>query len=195
VWCAIALWTIPAAAVHGDIVWHSELDGDAMATVGGVDGVLNGDTAGTADRFGNANGALLFDGSGDNVTIDRTTLPASFSQATLTAWVRLDGGSGDRGAISVAQTGGGQSEYFNILSDPNSWRVDLDDGDDGIGRKSPESTTGYVTGEWHFLANAWTAGDTVRLYVDGVEAGSVSIAGGESTIDPTTGSSWIVGAL
>jgi hypothetical protein len=172
------------------LVWYSPFDGSAAAEVGQFDGAVFGAVP-TADRDGTAGGALFFDGSNDVVTVDQAEYP-SFAAGTYTAWVRPDTIDNYRGFVSVGRSAGGQTEYFEGIFESGGLRFDVDDGDDGIGRKAIRVNSGNP-GTWRHVALSFTAEATMQAYVDGALVGSASLAGGEPTIDPTF--DWVIGEL
>ncbi len=178
------------ASADATLVWYSPLDGDADAQVGQFDGVVTGAVP-AADRNGSGGRALFFDGVDDVVTIDKAELP-SFAQGTFAAWIRPDTIGNYHGIVSVGQSAGGQTEYFEGIVRSGGLRFDVDDGDDGIGRREINVTSGDP-GAWRHVALTFTAGQSAEAYLDGAAAGSVSLAGGEATIDPAL--DWVVGEL
>jgi len=177
------------------LVWHSRLDGDAVDTVGTVDGTLNGNTTATADRFGDAASALLFDGDGDNVIIDKTTLSASFSAGTISVWVQADPADTqtDDGFIGVGGTGGGNDQFFALQVNGDRYRADFDRGGSGATGRLDALTASEIDSNWHHVIATFDAAaqDSLRLYVDGVPVDSENISSASLMI-PTN--NWTVGS-
>ena len=174
------------------LVWQSDLDGDAAANVGGVNGTLNGDTTGTTDRHGNANSALTFDGSGDNVVIDKTTLPVTFTEGTASIWFRGATGGGDRGLINIGGHGGANIDYFGMtrVNGSNVIRADVDNGASRVDATEGAATE---TSNWHLGTMTWsgTGGtNSVRLYIDGVLVNSDTV--GYASMAPDN--DWVIGS-
>jgi len=177
-----------AGSASATLIWYSPLDGDATAVVGTNNGTVNGAVP-TADRNGTPNAALLFDGSNDNVLIPKSEHP-SFTQGTISAWARRDGGSGDRGVVNIGGHGGAGIEYFGVLARAggNVYRADVDD---GATRREVVSSVGDTA--WHHVAVSFTGASRMHLYVDGTEVGSgTSLAGLSPTITPSN--DWVIGS-
>ncbi|QNN21503.1 LamG domain-containing protein [Planctomycetales bacterium ZRK34] len=194
---AAALLALTAApAAQASLLWYSALDGDATAIVGSDPASTNGSPTATADRYGNAASAVLFDGD-DSYIISPEV--ASLSAGTISLWVRSDSTvSGDIGPIGVGGSGSGEAEYFSIVrpshnsgANTDEYRVDLDDGDNGIGRLDVYAHN-VPHNNWHLLVATFTGAGTLELYLDGASVGTNSLAGGEATIDPTN--DWVLGA-
>ena len=84
----VVIFGLPAVGRAG-LIWHSALDGDAIAIVGS-DGVPTGTPTAIPDLNANVNGAVLFGGQSDQ---DYYTVPpalASFTAGSISAWVRPD---------------------------------------------------------------------------------------------------------
>src|SRR5688572_20717175 len=77
-------------SLRDDLAAEYRLDGNGNDTSGhGYHGVVHGAKA-TEDRFGNANGALRFDGSDDYVVVSPPP-PLDAGALSVSAWVRYDG--------------------------------------------------------------------------------------------------------
>jgi len=188
---ALFLPFVLTSAASAALVWQSNLDGDATATVGGVNGVLNGDTTGTADRFANAGSALVFDGSGDNVTIDKTTLPSAFDSGSITVWARRDAALGSQvGIVGVGGSGGGSSNYFNVFAGGDDLRADLDD---GSLREAVTESDG-ISSSWTMYAMTFDVGvgGTLRAYINGNAIADTENVSDRSTIVPNA--DWVIGS-
>ena len=185
-----------AAQAAPVLAWYSPLDGNADATVGGVNGTLNGNTTGTADRANNANSALLFDGNGDNVVINKSTLPASFSEGSITTWARVDTRVNDTGFVGVGGSGGSGIKYFNILlaGGGDNIRADVDRGAGGNLDRKDAQDPASINYDWHHLAMTFVAGggtDALRLYIDGAEVNNEDL----NDLTPVTPSfDWTIGS-
>ena len=151
--------------------WHSALDGDATAKIG-TDGVATGAPVATADRDGNPDGAVLFNGSTDYFDIGPL---GPFSAGTISAWVRSDDNATERGAVAAGATGGGASVYFSFMNQAGGEiRVDLDD---GAARRDAQGGGAQVLGQWYHVAATFVEEGTLRLYIDGNEVNTQSLAG------------------
>jgi Concanavalin A-like lectin/glucanases superfamily/Secretion system C-terminal sorting domain len=78
--------------IDSSLVLFYPFDGDALDNSGNqIDGTLTGPTF-TEDRFGNANRALHFNGTGDFLTADPSEmLDTLVAPLTVSSWVRIDG--------------------------------------------------------------------------------------------------------
>jgi hypothetical protein len=112
--------------------------------------------------------SLSFDGSGDYVTPGRIAAGSSF---TIQAWIKVSSLSGDRGighsfAASTPTTG---DWWFSV-------------GSSGYISFVVHSSTQYITGNvisagtWYHIAATYD-GSTRRIYVNGVDQGSLSSGG------------------
>jgi len=70
-----------------DQIAHWELDGNGDDSVNGHDGTVYGATA-TTDRFGNANSALLFNGSSDYIAVPHHADLSPPNAMTVSAWFK-----------------------------------------------------------------------------------------------------------
>ena len=86
--CAAAVLVVGAARyTKASPVAHWQLDGNGSDSAGSHDGTVYGATA-TEDRFGNANSALLFDGSNDYIAVPHHADLAPSNAMTITAWFK-----------------------------------------------------------------------------------------------------------
>jgi hypothetical protein len=177
------------------LIWHSRLDGNAEDTIGSVNGTLNGDTTGTTDRFGQVNSALIFDGNGDNVIINKATLPASFTAATISVWVQTDPADviTDDGFVGVGGTGGDQDQFFAIQTNADRYRTDMDRGGSGdTGRLDALQASSFNANWKHVVATFDVVTEKfLRLYVDGVQVDEEAII---TTLPMTPTNNWTVGS-
>jgi len=149
------------------LVWYSPLDGDATATVGS-NGSPVGSPSAVSDRDGNANSAVEFNGS--NQFYDLGSF-GTFNAGSMSAWVKSDTNSGERGALCAGASGGGSSQYFSFMNNSSgSIRVDLDDGSFRRDVLSP----GTTVGQWYHVATTWAGSGTMRLYINGVQVDTQS---------------------
>ena len=160
------------------------LDGDATATVGGVDGVVNG----TTTIEGAHGDALSFDGTDDHVLIPDVTLSTEFS---VSFEFRIDDNSGplfqyiySHGDVNAASS---LNIFLNEAShgtDPNVLRTVIRDANDTLDNSALQfDISGIVgDGEWHtYTLTAGAEGSTV--YLDGVMQNSDATRGTEG-VDP-----------
>lgn len=173
------------------MVWHSAMDGGANALVGD-DGVQYSYPVATEDMNGNPDGAVWFDGTNDYFRISKQV--SRLTAGTISAWVRADRVQGEEGPVAVGASGSTSADrYFSFQANAlnNKWRVDVDD---GTNRMDVYSNSNPTTNEWQHIVTTFTAGGTLKLYVDGVlqnsqrSLSSQSSDGFEPTLD------WVVGA-
>ncbi len=144
------------------LVWHSSLDGDALASPGN-DGIPIGTPSAASDRFGNAGGAVELDGSGEHFDIGSF---GTLSEGTLAVWAKPNGFGGERGIINAGATGGGTARYFAILtSSTGIVRVDLDN---GSARRDSFSNDAIAQTAWNHIAATWDGTGNLRVYIDGI---------------------------
>jgi len=155
----------------------------------------NGNISGavlTADRFGNANSAYLFDGDNDYIEVlDNESLSIT-GPLSISLWYRYDGKPQSWGRILSKAWGTIAAPYI-------CYGITLDDSPEGSQKVlfqahlSPTqtsysnfSTTSMSVGEWYHLAGVFDpANNIISLYVNGIrEAYSTT---GNSTIANTTG--------
>jgi len=146
-------------------IHHWKLDGDATASVG-TGGTLNGTTAVTSDRNGNAGGAIDFQNTGRvNVTGLDPTPTNSFSVA---AWAKHDTDTTSYSRIvdNIYNSG------FYLGSDTSAndrylFIVNASDGD-----FSNDAFGSTIDTAWHHLVGAYdSTTNTSNLYVDGIPVG------------------------
>ena len=178
---AVAIFTVwaghPATAA---LIWHSALDGDAMALVGS-NGIPTGAPAAVSDLNGNPGGAVLFDGATQYFDIGDL---GAFSAGTISAWVRSENNSGERGAVAAGRSGGGADVYFTMMQDGNGRiRVDLDD---GAVRRDALNNAALTEGTWYHVTTTWSADGVLRVYQDGVlQTDTQSLSGDFDPYDMT----------
>ena len=157
-------------------------------SVNNYDGDLNGPTW----VSGVSGTALKFDGINDLVTISDPG--ETFSEATISFWAKVNNLPTSHGQ-TIFQTGWGygEAEYLLIMKEGSNFRIDIDDGDNGCGRKELTTSAGsYLDNQWHHFALTYVAQDSAKFYVDGVQKGStLSLVGCEPEINPS--SSWMLG--
>jgi hypothetical protein len=128
---------------------------------GDVTGAGPVDTGTVTGPFGNS--AYSFDGSDDEIIFSSYS---TFSEATLSAWVRPTGSNSEQAIISVDV-----NNNFYLRSTSGNWETFIFDG------SSSHLATGnqIVYDEWIHLVADWD-GSTLTLYENGVETASVSVS-------------------
>jgi hypothetical protein len=185
---AAACLFLPLRSAHASYTPPSDLAGwwhadgtavDASATYGATP--MNG--AGFAP--GVAGQAFHFNGLASHVRVDSTGIFKGASQATIVAWVRREGPSGNGGTyggqVFAENTGAFDWTRFGINV--------LDDGRvQGLGRPSETGALMQVTttakttlGKWSLVAATWKSDEGIRVYINGALAGSLSGAVGSFT--------------
>lgn len=140
------------------------MDGNADDRMGDNDGTVNGASL-TYDRFGEPNSAYSFDGINDYISIPGTWGGSSFSEVTISAWVKTKSDTGTFAAL-VQPT---DSAFVHMqLNSAGANRVytDLGYADAPLAPQSP-------IGTWKHVVINSKSGSTA-LYVDGVQEGAAS---------------------
>ncbi len=84
--------TVYSNAVCTGLIGHYKLDGDATDASGNnLDGLISGTLSSTTDRFGNANGAMHFNGDVNNRIAVADHPLFRPTNVTLSAWVKMEG--------------------------------------------------------------------------------------------------------
>lgn len=156
-------------------VAHYRLDGTAQDASGSaLHGVLTGTTP-TADRYGAAAGAMLFNGVSDKISCgDKAEFEFS-SGFTLSVWVKMSAPQNGRyiiGKYDVHSIGGVRRAYGlgTAYSDPYGFVRG-----DGSGYEDFRAVRSWVDGKWHAWALVAKPGAEMRLYVDGEKIAERSI--------------------
>jgi endonuclease/exonuclease/phosphatase family metal-dependent hydrolase len=186
---AVALSAVAASRAAAQI----PTDTAAHWTLDEMTGTIAGDTSGNGNdgtltngpiwTAGKINGALLFDGIDDNVTV-AVPAPSLRPAGTyaISAWVRYtatdtSGGDvatmGDSYALRVQPTGDVKTYFYN----GTTWNAVIST---GVNTKD---------GAWHHLVGQYT-GSSVQVYVDGVLKNQAAFTG---SIVYTLGSSFFLG--
>ncbi len=145
------------------------------------------------DRFGNSNGALLFDGIDDyinlpNLTALKPNLPVSFS-----FWIRYDSeGANDRDVFNTSfEEDVNTGIYFNSQQSTGNFAVNYGDGSSNYTsstRRTYVSNEPIDTGEWQHIAIIVNSQNDMKIYVDCVEfGGGYSGTGGSLQYSNTSG--------
>jgi len=181
-------------------VGHWKLDETSGATAVdsstyGNDGTFTrSPTLGVAGAYpGEVATAVDFDGSNDHVTLGN--LDVTGYQITLAAWINADSFSGSASRIVAKANGSGLSNNYWSLTTYSSGGSNflgiLFKTDSGGTIFIPSSTEALEIGEWTHVAAVYN-GSTIKLYKNGVEIYSTSVAG-DITSGPTI-PVWIAGS-
>ena len=155
--------------LHINAVVYYPFDGNANdESVNSYDGTVTGATL-TTDRFGNADGAYLFDGvDGRNIDSGDIGIDASIDDFTVSCIVKLD--SDNTGSIFRMYNGSTNDAIrVNIESTsgyPFLWIVDSG----GTGHLSVKPAVDLNDGNWHYLSVVFKNSDlSSSLWIDGTE--------------------------
>lgn len=205
---------------HAIQIWGSTMNGNANDTISGNHGVAmgTGTITATADRHGNAGGAMLFDGA-SYFQIPNTGPGGSLNSQLTTAgtfalWVRIDNVAGETGPIALGGSEGGTDQYFSLLNtnvdnngdnNSNGWRVDLDRGgatgtplqrfgvkSNGLGVDGNGYAPAGTGGVWQHLAATFELDGELRLYVNGVQQTAAQALTDLTPLAATR--PWVIGA-
>ena len=154
----------------GGLLAYYPLDGDGTDASGnGNDGTVFGATP-AADRFGNPNSALSFDGIDDRAELG--DLFDTSQQLTLAAWVKLDSGCFGStricGIIEKHTDAANSLKSFSLtkpFGSGDSFFTRYYDG--GLEGVDVHSDTRAQPGQWYFVATTFDNG-VARMYVNGV---------------------------
>jgi hypothetical protein len=164
--------TAPAFASSGPAgAWSlDEGTGTAVADSSGHgnDGALSGGATWTTGHSGTA---LSFDGSTGQVKVPNS---ASLEPATVTvsAWVKHDGSPGNfRYIVAKGATGCIAASYGLYTGPAGGLQFYVSQAHGTTYDRSPDAGTNLWDGQWHDVVGSYD-GNTIRLYVDGVQIGS-----------------------
>lgn len=164
----------PPAPPPANLMAHWALNGNAIdASRYGNNGTAINTTA-VADRFGNANSALHFDGVSSYIIVpDSVRLRLTTTDFTLNAWIKLDAYSGDyvSAIISKRFAGADNGWLWAINGQSNVPMYPLGSvyWGPGGGEFDATSTKQVTIGNWHMITCVYTyAAQTLSIYIDGV---------------------------
>ena len=151
--------TPPKTITGADLIAAYPLDGDARDASGNNHhGSAQGARA-TADRFGRAGGAMLFDGK-SFIELPLDINPGVYPRLTFTAWVRADDTSPTRQVMSHDNGGYDRSLGIDTRGGGHGWSAFAGSGG-VLGFRSVDK------GRWTFVAGVWDQpARKVRLVVD-----------------------------
>jgi hypothetical protein len=155
-------------------------------SVGGNTGTLTNVTLGSAGALsGDANTAMTFDGKASYIAVPSTANLNLSGDLTLEAWVRptiLDGTS--RTVLAKAGADGSfASRQFRFGLTENKWRGTLYN--TGGSTFSAIAATVPVAGTWQHVVFT-VSGTTLRIYINGVEAGTATFSGTRTNVTSGT---------
>jgi hypothetical protein len=155
----------PASAARGDLLGEWHLDDLSGADTSGRGHALSATGVGVVP--GHAGGAYAFTGT-QSVVVPRTPdlEPAAL---TVEAWVRHAGNPGSYAYVLAKGRDGCTAASWALYTGGGAMSFYVYDGSSAA--LSPDGGETIWDGAWHHLAGTYD-GATVRLYVDGVEAGT-----------------------
>ena len=142
----------------------------AIDSANGNDGTINGATYTTYSADGSH--ALSFDGVDDNVNIGRpANLEWDGESMSISAWFKFSNLSDN--ATILSDRSGVEPWYFFRVNSSGEVRFVLNtDGDS----QTVETTATFDDGNFHFATISYQDGGTSRIFVDGVEEASTTVA-------------------
>jgi Concanavalin A-like lectin/glucanases superfamily/Domain of unknown function (DUF5050) len=151
-------WTVTVGRTDGLVAYYP-FTGNANDSSGyGYNGLVKGATL-TTDRFGNANGAYYFAGSGDSILATIPILPTGSQPRTVCAFIKDDGNGG---ADQYVVGWGGIPAVVG-----STWWLNIYQSQYRIVNGIDEPRAGAVdTGKWVQFAATYD-GDTVKVYKNG----------------------------
>lgn len=187
--CSIACVTSAARAdILSGLVFHAELNGSFNDTSGNDFNGSNFGAISTMNRFGEADSAFLFDGTGDFASFSIPALPTGASSRSLSLWVRSE----KIGQRSSNEHFAGYGSYptnqaFGFFIGSNeaaghNGRVVGYLGFDDV------YTPYFVTNEWFHIAETYD-GLVTKVYINGAFASERS-----SALHTQSDSTFILGA-
>ena len=149
------------------IVAYWPLDGSAADLAGTATATIVGATLGLG-RFGDANGAMAFDGAADYIDSGFTREFGSTDSFTIEAWVRVTSPGGNQQVVGMEVDANNE---INLGVSPTLAWFSLRDEYGASWNAAGDADLG--DGEWHHLAGVRDAGaHEVTLYVDGLQIDS-----------------------
>ena len=175
------------------LVAYYPFDGNANDASGnGNHGIVNATTV-TADRFGNLQSALLFNGSSSSVEV--ANIFAMQNEQTVTVWVKPAARIAYQPIVEKAVPGYGGEVDFQMRFENDGtvgWLVVREDGHGSTGIFAAAfSHTVPPVGQWSFITCVIDqANDQVRVYVNGVLDGVGSMGGASCSEQESAISDW-----
>ena len=139
----------------------------------GTINALNSGATLTTDRFGNANSAYYFDGTGVNMSVAQAGNFDVSTSFTFNAWINT---SGSTGTIIRTDAGWGNGWFVRLVSDGKIeiWERSY----------SAVSATSYNDEQWHMVTFVRdVTGLKGTLYVDGAEVRTYSMTEGVRDVE------------
>ncbi len=176
--------TIAAAVAALFAIPHSALADGGPAGVWKLDeghGTVAADSSGYGDNgtllggaswtAGPAGGALRFDTPTARVLVPNVAQLEPATAVTVSAWVRSAGSPGEFRYIVGKGANGCTAASYALYTGPNGGlQFYVSENRGAVFRRSPDAGNGVWDGHWHQVVGTFD-GQTIRLYVDGVEVG------------------------
>ncbi len=168
-WQGMAVRPVKEVQYISNLVHYWPFNGNTNDVVssGAINAVNSGATL-TTDRFGNANSAYYFDGTGVNMSIAQAGNFDTSTSFTFNAWVKT---SGTTGTIVRTDAGWGNGWFVRLVSDGKIeiWERSY----------SAVSASSYNDGNWHMVTYVRDiTGLKGTLYVDGAKVCTFSMSEG-----------------
>jgi len=159
---------------EGSIAYDSSVNNNS--------GILGGDGQGTDvptwTTSGKYNSALIFDGGEDYIEVANDASLNITKNITLSVWAKKEADS----SYAALVRGGEGSDIYSLQSrsETNQWRMWISAGGSN---KYAYSSAGWDS-NWHHIVGTYD-GETIRIYVDGIEGTSESQSGDIDTTAET----------
>jgi hypothetical protein len=120
------------------------------------------------------NNALDFGAADDYIDVENIDLSGTNQAFSLEAWVKLTGTNSYLFTFNPDEDGANTYFLLDMNSGKARFRMRIPPG--GTGGTTLLSTTDINDGNWHHLAATYDGFANMKLYVDGIEEGSTSVA-------------------
>ena len=171
--CSVRAILTPLTAIS-NLVHYWPFNGNTNDDVpSGTINALNSGATLTTDRFGNANSAYYFDGTGVNMSVAQAGNFDVSTSFTFNAWINT---SGSTGTIIRTDAGWGNGWFVRLVSDGKIeiWERSY----------SAVSATSYNDEQWHMVTFVRdVTGLKGTLYVDGAEVRTYSMTEGVRDVE------------
>lgn len=136
------------------------------------DGTVTGATL-TTDRKGKANSAMNFNGSSNYISVPNSSSLDTAPDVTVSMWFKVT--SATTAYQKLIGKGPDGTEEYGLYVTPNSGLLHVEY-DSGTAHPRLDSSASVTDNQWH-LATTTYDGTTLRLFLDGVQIGSTTVAG------------------
>lgn len=163
------------------LIAHWPFSGNALdISSNNNDGVVTGATL-TNDRNADPNGAYLFDGASDVVTVSHSASLNPGANVSVAAWVYTNDVPGSDYIVRKQVTG--NHPGYTLRSSGGTWIFSV-----GTGGKFARDPDTITARKWYFLVGVYD-GSAISLYVNGIKVNSISWTGipGSNSEDLTIG--------